>query len=170
MLSSDEKLNQLISMVGDLKTELSTFQDEMREFKGEMLGFKDEMYGFRDGMLEFQDEMHEFKGEMLGFKDEMHEFKGEMLGFKDEMHEFKGEMHEFKGEMYGFKDEMYEFRRENKQEHELLRSQIASVAEALNATIVSDDERLEKLEQRVDMQQRVQDMHSTEILKLRAAI
>ena len=156
MLSSDEKLNQLISMVGDLKTELSTFQDEMREFKGEMLGFKDEMYGFRDGMLEFQDEMHEFKGEMLGFK--------------DEMHEFKGEMHEFKGEMYGFKDEMYEFRRENKQEHELLRSQIASVAEALNATIVSDDERLEKLEQRVDMQQRVQDMHSTEILKLRAAI
>ena len=93
MLSSDEKLDQLISMVGNLKTKLSTFQDEM-----------------------------------------------------------------------------YEFRRENKQEHELLRSQIASVAEALNPTIVSDDERLKKLEQRVDMLQRVQDMHSTEILKLRAAI
>ena len=59
--------------------------------------------------------------------------------------------------------ELREFRHEMKQETAMLRNQIAAVTEALNSTIAENDAEHAKIIQ-------VQEQHSIDIMKLRAAI
>ena len=59
--------------------------------------------------------------------------------------------------------ELYAFRYEMKQENTMLRNQIAAVTEALNSTIAENDAAHAEIIQ-------VQEQHSIDITKLRAAI
>ena len=62
------------------------------------------------------------------------------------------------------------FREENAKEHDILRGQIASVAQALNATIVENDVQHCELKANDEALERVQKQHSADIMELRAAI
>ena len=80
-------------------------------------------------------------------------------------------------DMDALRTELQEFRAENAKEHELMRNQIASVAVALNQTIVENNVRYEELKandealKANDEELRcVQEQHSIDIMKLRAAI
>ena len=59
-------------------------------------------------------------------------------------------------------------RNENAKEHALLHSKIAEVAEAVNNSNAMHEERFAALERKDAELARVQDLHSTEILKLQA--
>ena len=59
-------------------------------------------------------------------------------------------------------------RSENAKEHELLHRQIAAVAEAVNNSNAMHEARFAALERKDAELARVQDLHSTEILKLQA--
>ena len=59
--------------------------------------------------------------------------------------------------------ELHEFRHEMKQETAMLRNQIAAVTEALSSTIAENDAAHAEI-------LRVQEQHSIDIMKLRAAI
>ena len=59
--------------------------------------------------------------------------------------------------------ELHEFRHEMKQETTMLRNQVAALTEALNSTIAENDAEHAKIIQ-------VQEQHSIDIMKLRAAI
>ena len=59
-------------------------------------------------------------------------------------------------------------RKENAEEHEFLHSKIAEVAEAVNNSNAMHEARFAALERKDAELARVQDLHSTEILKLQA--
>ena len=68
------------------------------------------------------------------------------------------------------RSELREFRAENAKEHDIMRGQIASVAQALNATIVENDVQHCELKAKNEALERVQKQHSADIMELRAAI
>lgn len=77
------------------------------------------------------------------------------------------ELDEFRTEICS---EIDGFRKEMKQETTMLRNQIASVAEALNATIAANDAEHSELKSKDEALERMQKQHSLDIMELRAAI
>lgn len=77
------------------------------------------------------------------------------------------EMDEFRSEI---RSELNDFRKEMKQETTMLRNQVASVAEALNTTIVANDIEHSELKSKDAALERMQNQHSLDIMDLRAAI
>jgi hypothetical protein len=69
----------------------------------------------------------------------------------------------FEGKIDSLATEVHEFRYEMMQERTMLRNQIAAVTEALNSTIAENDAAHAEIIQ-------VQEQHSIDITKLRAAI
>ena len=73
-------------------------------------------------------------------------------------------------ELDDFRSEMTDFRKDMERETAMLRNQIASVAQALNATIAENDVQHCELKANDEALERVQKQHSADIMELRAAI
>ena len=101
-------------------------------------------------------------------KTEMKEVKAEITGINSEIKGMKTEIADMKTDIKDIRQELQEFRAENAKEHELLRNQVGAVAKALNQTIEDNDMRHEELKAKDAELERVQNLHSTEILKLQA--
>ena len=162
-MSTDEKLDQLIMMFGNLDEKVSRLDENVA--------------GLDEKVSQLDEKVNRLDEKVNHLDEKVNQLDRKVNHLDKKVDRLDGKMTQLDERTTKLESEFSAFREDTEKNFDLLRVQIGAVADALNTSNRMNEARFEAIEQEIvrwqsdkDELERVQNQHSIDIMKLRAAI